>query len=65
LTDLILSEDLKKRYSSTTFAEKLQKATSGVEEEAELNRILGKSVKGRWFVLHGVIFQDYQTFQKQ
>jgi [glutamine synthetase] adenylyltransferase / [glutamine synthetase]-adenylyl-L-tyrosine phosphorylase len=40
LSDLILSEDLNKRYSSTTFAEKLQKATWKVKEEAELNRIL-------------------------
>jgi [glutamine synthetase] adenylyltransferase / [glutamine synthetase]-adenylyl-L-tyrosine phosphorylase len=42
LSDLILSEDLNKRYSSTSFAEKLQKATSEVREEAELNLILRK-----------------------
>ena len=40
LSDLILSEDLERHYSSETYTEKLEKALSGVREEADLNRIL-------------------------
>jgi len=40
LTDLILSEDLQKHYTSETYFEKLKKAMSVVREESDLNRIL-------------------------
>jgi [glutamine synthetase] adenylyltransferase / [glutamine synthetase]-adenylyl-L-tyrosine phosphorylase len=40
LADLILSQDLNRCYTATTYVEKLEIATSGVREEVEVNRIL-------------------------
>lgn len=40
LSDLILSKDLHRRYTSETYDEKVEKAISDVREEAELNQFL-------------------------
>ncbi|MFO8083696.1 MAG: bifunctional [glutamate--ammonia ligase]-adenylyl-L-tyrosine phosphorylase/[glutamate--ammonia-ligase] adenylyltransferase [Desulfobacterales bacterium] len=40
LADLILNEDLHRRYAPETFFEKLDKTTSAVQEEIDLSRIL-------------------------